>query len=136
MSKYDPLGRYLAAQTGSRIVMSFVEIEKLLNFKLPKSSRNRAWWSNNKQNSVMTKVWIAAGFKTEEVDMAAERLVFRRVSEPSDADGGATGFPPVPDQGGEKRRHPIFGCMKGMITIPDDLDLTAPADPDWGRVYD
>jgi transcriptional regulator with XRE-family HTH domain len=31
---------------------------------------------------------------------------------------------------------PIFGCMKGTMTIPDDLDLTAPADPDWGKVYD
>ncbi|MFB9951750.1 helix-turn-helix domain-containing protein [Rhizobium puerariae] len=33
-------------------------------------------------------------------------------------------------------RHPIFGCMKGTMTIPDGLDLTAPADPDWGKVYE
>ena len=33
-------------------------------------------------------------------------------------------------------RHPIFGCMKGTMIIPDDLDLTAPADPDWFKVYD
>jgi transcriptional regulator with XRE-family HTH domain len=33
-------------------------------------------------------------------------------------------------------RDPIFGCMVGTMTIPDDLDLTAPADPDWGKVYD
>jgi len=32
--------------------------------------------------------------------------------------------------------HPAFGCMKGTMTIPDDLDLTAPVDPDWGKVYD
>lgn len=32
--------------------------------------------------------------------------------------------------------HPAFGCMKGTITIPDDLDLTAPVDPEWGKVYD
>lgn len=32
--------------------------------------------------------------------------------------------------------HQIFGCMKGTMTIPDDLDLTAPADPDWGKVYE
>ncbi|MEB2843191.1 XRE family transcriptional regulator [Rhizobiales bacterium RZME27] len=32
--------------------------------------------------------------------------------------------------------HPAFGCMKGTITIPDDLDLTAPVDPDWGKVYE
>lgn len=28
--------------------------------------------------------------------------------------------------------HPIFGCMKGTMTIPDDLDLTAPIDAEWG----
>jgi transcriptional regulator with XRE-family HTH domain len=32
--------------------------------------------------------------------------------------------------------HPMFGCMKGTMTVPDDLDLTSPADPDWGKVYD
>lgn len=32
--------------------------------------------------------------------------------------------------------HPIFGCMKGTMTIPDDLDLTEPVDPDWGNVYE
>ena len=32
--------------------------------------------------------------------------------------------------------HPMFGCMKGTMIVPDDLDLTAPADPDWGKVYE
>jgi transcriptional regulator with XRE-family HTH domain len=32
--------------------------------------------------------------------------------------------------------HPAFGCMKGAMTIPDNLDLTAPADADWGKVYE
>jgi len=32
--------------------------------------------------------------------------------------------------------HPAFGCMKGTMTIPDDLDLTAPVDLEWGKVYD
>jgi transcriptional regulator with XRE-family HTH domain len=32
--------------------------------------------------------------------------------------------------------HPAFGCMKGTMTVPEDLDLTAPADPDWGKVYE
>jgi hypothetical protein len=32
----------------------------------------------------MTKVWLEAGFETEQVDMAARKLVFRRV-------GGASG---------------------------------------------
>ena len=33
-------------------------------------------------------------------------------------------------------QDPIFGCMRGTMTIPADLDLTAPADPEWGKVYE
>lgn len=32
--------------------------------------------------------------------------------------------------------HPAWGCMKGTLTIMPGVDLTAPADPDWGKVYD
>ncbi len=31
--------------------------------------------------------------------------------------------------------HPAYGAMKATMTVPADLDLTAPADPDWGKVY-
>ncbi|TCP90426.1 hypothetical protein C8J31_101265 [Rhizobium sp. PP-CC-2G-626] len=27
--------------------------------------------------------------------------------------------------------HPAFGCMVGTMTVPGDLDLTAPMDVDW-----
>ena len=30
-------------------------------------------------------------------------------------------------------RHPVFGCMKGTMTIPTDLDLTAPIDVEWSE---
>ncbi|MDX3925052.1 MAG: helix-turn-helix transcriptional regulator [Shinella sp.] len=33
--------------------------------------------------------------------------------------------------GDKPKRHPVFGCMKGTMTIPDDLDLTAPIDVEW-----
>ncbi|MHB1104204.1 MAG: helix-turn-helix transcriptional regulator [Devosia sp.] len=32
--------------------------------------------------------------------------------------------------------HPAFGCMKDTLTILPGVDLTEPADPDWGKVYD
>ncbi|MGX8012118.1 helix-turn-helix domain-containing protein [Mesorhizobium sp. ORM8.1] len=31
---------------------------------------------------------------------------------------------------------PLFGCMAGTLTLLPDVDYTAPADPDWGKVYD
>ncbi len=31
-------------------------------------------------------------------------------------------------------RHPLFGALKGSVRIPPGIDLTVPADPDWGEV--
>jgi hypothetical protein len=34
------------------------------------------------------------------------------------------------------KRHPLFGALKGHMFIPPGVDLTEPADPDWGKVYE
>ena len=93
MSKYSPLGAYLRQQRHDVVPMKFAEIEKIIGGKLPASARYRAWWSNNDFNSVLTKVWLEAGFKSEQVDMAKHKLVFRRVRKPQAAD--AAGQPPA-----------------------------------------
>jgi len=33
-------------------------------------------------------------------------------------------------------RHPLFGALKDVTFIPPGVDLTQPADPDWGKVYE
>jgi hypothetical protein len=33
-------------------------------------------------------------------------------------------------------RHPLFGALKDVTFIPPGIDLTEPADPDWGKVYE
>ncbi len=140
-SKYDPLQTYLKAQSGAQVSMSFAEIERLIGCKLPPSARkHRPWWSNNPSNSVITKAWLNASYRTAQVDMQGECLVFCRQS----ARGAAVfkptaGQPSMPnsvqDSGavGNGYRQSFYGCMKGMITIADDCDLTASADPDWHR---
>ncbi|WP_149791101.1 helix-turn-helix transcriptional regulator [Mesorhizobium sp. NFR06] len=30
----------------------------------------------------------------------------------------------------------LFGCMAGTLKLLPDVDYTAPAEPDWGKVYD
>ena len=35
-----------------------------------------------------------------------------------------------------QQRHPLFGSMKGTSIVMPGVDLTQPADPDWGKVYD
>ena len=80
MGKYSPLGDYLRQQKSSRIRMTFEEIENIVGFKLPKSQRYPAWWSNNPSNNMMTEEWLNAGFETEAVLFDSARLLAARDS--------------------------------------------------------
>ena len=130
MSKYSALGDYLKHQRRDVVPITFAEIEKITGTKLPASAnKHRPWWSNNPDNSVMTKVWLEAGFATEQVDMPARKLVFRRVRKQNEVDG-------VAQSGGEKPFHPLYGAMQGLIRIMPGTDLTQPADPEWADRLD
>ena len=133
MSKYEPLRNYLRGRGTETVPMTFEEIESILGFPLPKSQMYAAWWSNNPTNNVMTNEWLAAGYRTEQVDLEGRKLVFRRAEEGAGTRVGDVPRPSdVPSATPASGRHPIIGFMKGMITIAPDVDLTAPADPEWG----
>jgi hypothetical protein len=126
VSKYSALGDYLKRQSRDAVPMTFGEIETIVGAKLPASAqKHRPWWSNNADNSVMTKVWLDAGFQSEQVDIAARKLVFRRVRRP-----------PAAVSGDEKPFHPAYGFMKGLVRIMPGTDLTQPADPGWADRLD
>ena len=124
MSKYSPLGDFLRAQQDEVVPLRFEDVAKIVGHPLPSSARYPAWWSNNETNNVMTKVWLDAGFRTEQVDIAGKKLVFRRHKPGAAEDGRA--FTPRPSGS----RHPLIGALKGSIRIM--VDLTLPADPHWG----
>ena len=127
-SKYEPLNQHLNTLSGEYVHMSFRKIEKVLGFGLAKSAyRHRPWWSNNPHNSVITRAWLDAGYRTEQVDMKGEKLVFRRHKDMPPTDSSEEQTPP---KTGLAR---FYGSMKGMITITKGVDLTQPADPDWQK---
>jgi hypothetical protein len=129
MGKYEPLGTFLRGQRTQEVPLTFNEIEKITGVKLPpKAQHHRAWWSNNASNNVMTKVWLEAGYESTRVDMSARKLVFRRIEKT-----GTVKTALAPKKG---ERHPLFGALKDFTFIPPGVDLTEPADPDWGKVYD
>jgi hypothetical protein len=42
----------------------------------------------------------------------------------------------APSAPGYAKVHPAWGAMKGVLTLPDDLDLTQPANPVWADLLD
>jgi hypothetical protein len=149
MSKYAPLTRHLNARHQTEVPMQFSELEGLLGFSLPPSSRkHRAWWSNNEDSSVITKAWLAAGYRTRDVDLASERLVFVKLNSVSTDVGSEAGAVPsgtataasvadtVPGETKPPRRHPLFGIFAGQMWIDPTLDLTEPAMPEWAGMID
>ena len=88
--KYAPLQDYLSTRVDCRWRASFGEIEAILGFDLPASARRYpAWWANENSGGRHShaRAWREAGWKTAEVDIEAEELVFRRESGASNATG-------------------------------------------------
>ena len=121
MSKYDKFGAFLVASKALEIRLTFAQIEVILGFPLPASKVYQAWWSNNPFNNVMTRVWLRAGYKSSQVDVAGETVLFVR-----DASG----------TGDEPPRSPLFGSMKGTTIVAPGVDLTEPADAEWAKASD
>lgn len=136
MGKYQPLGTFLRDQRTQEVPLTFHEIETITGVKLPpKAQHQRAWWSNNASNNVMTKVWLDAGFESTQVDMSARKLVFRRIAKAREANGGfaESASKPYATKDG---RHPIRGALKDITFLVPGVDLTEPADPEWADLIE
>jgi hypothetical protein len=114
--------------------MTFDQIEKVVGAALPPSSRfHRAWWSSNASNSAMTAAWRAAGFRSTRVDMAGGKLIFQREGT-APAPTAANRARAEKRYGGRKSgKHSLYGWLEGTVRVAPGVDLTEPADPDWGK---
>ena len=79
--KYRRLYERLNSLQSSEWKTCFSEIESVLGFNLPASTRRyTAWWANEKGDSPQSQsiAWTAAGWETTDVNIDAETLSFRR----------------------------------------------------------
>ena len=128
-SKYQALETHLRMIGNQRIMMTFKDIEAVIGSGLPKSARkHRPWWSNNPCNSTITQFWLAAGYKTSEVDLDKQQVVFVQ-QEKARFDVVST-----QESRTESSEHPVLGCMADTVTVPDGVDLTKPAMPEWSHL--
>lgn len=80
MSKYDSLRLHLQGLGLERWRASFGDIEKVLGFRLPASSRlHPAWWANETNAHQPHKLaWLNAGWRTTNLNMTGGTIEFVR----------------------------------------------------------
>jgi hypothetical protein len=64
-------------------LLSFEDMEKILDFKLPSSAyKDRAWWSNptSPTNHPYAQSWLEAGWRVDSVDQLENLVNFRRTT--------------------------------------------------------
>jgi hypothetical protein len=82
--KYTPLENYLRNLPANQreVVLSFQQIERIINAKLPPSAYEyHQWWENEKEgNHVNARAWANAGWKVESVNFNLKQAKLVRVA--------------------------------------------------------
>jgi hypothetical protein len=124
--KYAELRSYLRAQRQLRIRLSFADVARRAGVKLPASAYDHAaWWANDSTSHVQAKAWLEAGYKTENVDVAAQTVEFVKADRPGVQDMQQSDF--QHQSGAAVKKHPMAGALKGTFTIAPGWDLTRPS---------
>lgn len=75
MKKYLPLYEFLCASQKESIRFTFLEIENILESRLPQSAYiHREWWANG--GHVQADAWLNAGYQVDSVDLVNYCIVF------------------------------------------------------------
>lgn len=61
--QYEPLGRYLRAQTASRVSLTLAEISGIIGQPLPQQAEERNFWANTHHHPSRRDQWLKAGYK-------------------------------------------------------------------------
>ena len=62
-SKYAPLARYLAAQSGDQVTLTLAAIEAIIGTLLPAGAHRRDWWTSTPSRSAVRLLVRAAGWR-------------------------------------------------------------------------
>lgn len=74
--KYRPLWEYLKESGENRISLTFAEVERVLGFALPPSSRKHHPHWYGYEGSAVARAIVDAGWKAHDVDLAREQVTF------------------------------------------------------------
>lgn len=80
-SKYKSFADYLRAATSDELLLTFGDVERILGRPLPQAAyKHSAWWANSRTADThgWAHQWLAAGWASENVNLANRTVVFRR----------------------------------------------------------
>ena len=67
-TKYQPFEKYLLESEEKKIILTYIEIEKIIKEKLPESSyKYKEWWSNSRHNN--GAIWLDNNYKVIDVEL-------------------------------------------------------------------
>jgi len=76
--KYRPLWSWLVERNADEVTLSFSDVERILGFQLPPSSREHVPHWHGYKGSAVARAIIDAGFRSRNVDLGSERVTFVR----------------------------------------------------------
>lgn len=78
-SKYYPLYQFLQQCEEDLVTLSLDQVRAVIDAPLPPSALSqRAWWSNRRLTNAQSAAWLEAGYRVDEIDLTAGRIVFRK----------------------------------------------------------
>jgi hypothetical protein len=80
MAKCGSLKQYFQDQTSAVVVLSLLDIERILGSRLPMSAHEyREWRANEKLagRHVQSQAWQAGGYRVESVDLGRSHVTFK-----------------------------------------------------------
>jgi len=78
-TKYYNLYMHLRRSGEDQVVLTFDELERLIDDQLPPSALvGRGFWSNRSSGAAQASAWMEAGYHVIEVDLKAQRVLFGR----------------------------------------------------------
>ena len=141
MSKYKPLEEYLSRLQEHSVKLTFKQVEEIIGTPLPPSAtRYRGWWSNNPDNGVIAHSWLNAGYKSAQVDMKGQALLFvkTRYHTTDNSLPGKDSKTDLPNNewisGTDSSDLEVLMKLRGTVTVMPGTDLTAPLGEEWERL--
>lgn len=80
VSIYTPLCDYFLRLKIDLVTLTFSEIEKITGKSLPQSAlKYSSWWANDETHTQAKNGWMAAGWKSSDVNLGTKLIQFNRV---------------------------------------------------------